>query len=140
MNRDVFVGLLSLVTVVLASGAALAHEVRPGYLELREIAPATFSVLWKVPMKGGARLGLEPGFPGSCHRQTQPSPAVAAGAMIERWSLTCDGGLSGGAISIAGLEHTLTDVLVRVERLDRSALTARVTPANPSFAVAPSAG
>ena len=28
MNRDVFVGLLSLVTVVLASGAALAHEDR----------------------------------------------------------------------------------------------------------------
>lgn len=30
-------------------GTAVAHEVRPGYLELREIAAGRFQVLWKKP-------------------------------------------------------------------------------------------
>ena len=28
---------------------AVAHEVRPGYLELRETSPGVFRVLWKKP-------------------------------------------------------------------------------------------
>ena len=32
--------------------ATHAHEVRPGFLELRETAPETYSVLWKHPAGG----------------------------------------------------------------------------------------
>ena len=35
-----------------------AHEVRPAYLELREVAPGEFSVLFKTPMRGDLRLAL----------------------------------------------------------------------------------
>jgi hypothetical protein len=33
-----------------------AHEVRPAYLELAETEPGTFSVVWKVPARGGPQL------------------------------------------------------------------------------------
>ena len=37
----------------------LAHEVRPAYLELRQTAPETYDVLWKVPARGAdLRLGI----------------------------------------------------------------------------------
>ncbi len=45
---------------------AAAHEVRPGYLELRETAPGVFSVLWKKPARGDLILKIDPVFPAGC--------------------------------------------------------------------------
>jgi hydrogenase/urease accessory protein HupE len=50
--------------------------------------------------------------------------------------VTCPGGLVGGTITIDGLSGTMTDVLVRLERLDGSSQVERLTPAAPSFVVA----
>jgi hypothetical protein len=121
-------------------GGAYAHEVRPGYLELRELGPGAFSVLWKVPMQGGTRLSLRPTLPEACRTRSPVSSQAVGGAMIERWSVACGGDLGGGTIAIAGLDGTLTDVLVRIERSDGSVHTARLTPTEPSFEVAPAAG
>lgn len=135
MRLHVLARLLVGGVVLWMSNQALAHEVRPGYLELRETAPGSFSILWKVPMRGGARLRLEPRFPGQCSKTTPAASQTLGGAMIQRGTLTCNGDISGGVISITGLEHTLTDVLVRIERLDKSSPTARLTPRDPSFSV-----
>ena len=35
-----------------AAGAAQAHELRPGVLELREGQPGTYGLLWKRPAGG----------------------------------------------------------------------------------------
>ena len=51
-------------------GPQFAHEVRPAYLELREIAPGIFDVLFKTPMRGDARLALDVGFSGRVERAT----------------------------------------------------------------------
>lgn len=41
------------------SGIAVAHEVRPAFLELKERAGGKFDVLWKVPSRGGSPLAGE---------------------------------------------------------------------------------
>ena len=56
-------------------------------------------------------------------------------AFTERWTVKCAGGLTGGTIHIAGLTATMTDVLVRLERLDGSTQVTRLTPSAPSFVV-----
>jgi len=61
-------------------------------------------------------------------------------AYSERWTVKCPGGLTGGTIHIAGLSATMTDVLVRLERLDGSTQVTRLTPSAPSFVVAAPAG
>ncbi len=38
--------------------AAHAHEVRPGYLEVRQVGDEAFDVQWKVPANGEYRLRL----------------------------------------------------------------------------------
>ena len=43
---------LILLTAAWLPSSALAHEMRPGYLEIRESAPETYEVLWKVPARG----------------------------------------------------------------------------------------
>ncbi|MGH8767037.1 MAG: HupE/UreJ family protein [Burkholderiales bacterium] len=124
--------------VLLAAYAcgALAHEVRPAYLELRQSGLETYDVLWKVPGRGeDLRLALYVEFPADTVELTPPRASFVNNAFFERWSVKRAGGLGGGAIRIAGLNATLTNALVRLERLDGAVQIARLTPASPSFVV-----
>ena len=115
---------------------AFAHEVRPAYLELRQTGPETYDVLWKVPGQGeNLRLGLYVELPAGCTNVTQPRGSMVNNAYTERWTVKCAGGLAGGTIHIAGLTATMTDVLVRMERLDGTTQVTRLTPSAPSFVV-----
>lgn len=115
---------------------ALAHEVRPAYLELRQSGPETYDVLWKVPGRGeDLRLGLYVELPAGCTNETEPRAAMVDNAFTERWSVQRAGGLTGGTIHIAGLRATMTDVLVRLERQDGTTQVTRLTPSAPSFVV-----
>jgi hydrogenase/urease accessory protein HupE len=117
------------------AAVSLAHEARPGYLQLTQTAPTTIELLLKVPAVGDMRLSLSPRLPGHC----EPiAPAVAHtvdGAYTERATLSCATSLTGETIRIDGLSSTLTDVLVRFERLDGTVQVVRLTPAAPSFVV-----
>jgi len=115
---------------------ALAHEVRPAYLELQQSSPETYQVFWKVPGRGDdLRLGLYVEFPTGSTNVTSPRAAMVNNAFTERWTVTRAGGLTGGTIHIAGLTATTTDVLVRLERLDGTTQITRLTPSAPSFVV-----
>jgi hypothetical protein len=127
--------LLMLVFVTAASTPKIAcgHEVRPGYLELRQSGTETWSVLWKVPAQGEMRLSVHPQFPEICAPVSEPTAFQVAGAFIERTTMVCKGGLLGRAIGIAGLSATMTDVLVRAVRADGSVQVARLTPSSAAF-------
>ena len=81
------------------------------------------------------RLGIYVELPASCRNVSQPRGSMVNNAFTERWTVKCAGGLTGGTIHIAGLTATMTDVLVRLERLDGSTQVARLTPSAPSFVV-----
>jgi len=116
---------------------AVAHEVRPAYLDIRETAPETYDVLWKVPGKGeNLRLGIFVEFPVDSKNLTEPRASMTSNIFVERWTLKRAGGLAGGTIHIAGLSATATDVLVRMETLDGTTQVTRLTPSAPSFVVA----
>jgi HupE / UreJ protein len=129
-------GGLALALVVLAN-SALAHEARPGFLELRQTGADVYDVLWKVPERGDDhRLGLYVELPVGSENLSEPRGQFGANAYTERWSVKRPGGLAGGTIRVLGLSGTLTDVLVRLERLDGTTQVARLTPSSPSFVVA----
>lgn len=113
-----------------------AHEMRPAYLELRQTGAETYDVLWKVPGRGeNLRLGLYVELPEGSTNITTPRATMANNAFTERWTVKRPGGLTGGTIHIAGLSATMTDVLVRLERLDGTSQVTRLTAATPSFTV-----
>ena len=127
---------LCLLLFLFSGFPLFAHEVRPAYLQLHQTSGETYDVLWKVPGQGeDLRLGLYVQLPESCSNLSQPRGAFAANAYTERWSIKCTMGLSGATIRIAGLSATLTDVLVRLERLEGTTQVTRLTPATPSFVV-----
>lgn len=126
--------------LIMLAGEAWSHEMRPGYLEISEIASATYNVLWKVPMRGDMRLQIDPRFPATCREAVPPAARSAGGALISSWTIRCENSLAGKRIRIDGLENTLTDVLARVQHLDGAVHTTRVTPGEPAFAVLGSQG
>lgn len=125
------------ILVVLAAlvSHAAAHEVRPAYLELTQTSTDTFDVLWKVPARGDMRLGLYVRLPEDCEITSEPRAMFVGGAFVERWSIRHDDALVGSTITIDGLRTTLTDVLVRIERLDGTTQVTRLMPERPSLVV-----
>src|SRR5262249_23679070 len=108
----------------------------PAYLQLHQTSADTYDVLWKVPGRGeDMRLGLYVELPADCTRLGEPRSSFVNDAFAERWSMQRAGGLTGGTIHIAGLAATMTDVLVRLERLDGTTQVARLTPSTPAFVV-----
>jgi uncharacterized membrane protein YfcA len=121
-------------------GYVSAHEFRPGFLSLTETYPHTYSVLWKVPMRGPKRLNLDPKLPGDC-RSTGPVSKLEDGvASTWRWTVQCHKELAGREIAIKGLPSTFTDVLVRVVEMNGSSHSIRLTPSSPRMRLAKSAG
>ncbi|WP_018238659.1 HupE/UreJ family protein [Ensifer sp. BR816] len=137
MKRFAAVFCLALAWFWSLPSLALSHEIRPAYLELREQKPGAFFVLWKVPMRGEMRLALAPMFSGEAEASL-PTTRVVGGATIETWELRIPD-LRGQTLTIAGLEATMTDVLARVEYLNGSGWTQRLTPSEPSATI-PMAG
>src|SRR5512143_662547 len=128
--------LVSLAIIFSGLGVSLAHEPRPAYLEMRQTSPDTYNILWKVPGLGDKlRLALYVDMPADSTALTGPHGTFVNNAFIERWSVKREGGLAGATIRILGLDATLTDALVRVERLDGSVQLTRLTPAISSFVV-----
>lgn len=125
---------VALILSLIVAAPAYAHESRPGYLELREVSVGRYEVLWKQPAVGDLVLRLNPVFPDTCtlagaDRQLLP------GAMSTRLTLSCPNGLVGKTIQIAGLELTMTTVLVRVYHLDGSEETHLVHPPAPFLTI-----
>lgn len=109
-----------------------ADEVRPGYLELREITPTTWDVLWKVPAINDKYLAIYADFPSHCI-ESDPFARFVGGSYIKRWKIACDGSLFGETLYIDGLSKTQTDVLVRILRSNNSTQTELLTPRESAF-------
>jgi hydrogenase/urease accessory protein HupE len=121
---------------MLNSSPLSAHESRPAFLQLKQTAPDAFDVLWKVPAMGeNLRLGLYVRLPETVELISEPRAVFQDAAYTERWSIKEPRALVGSTIHIDGLRNTLTDVLVRIERLDGTTQVARLAPESPSLLV-----
>ena len=127
--------LASLLIVVAGVPAAQAHESRPVYLQITLTESDEVRVLLKVPALGIRRLGLYLKLPEDCVAASEPARFLIDNAFTERSVYVCDRGLVGKTVSIEGLQSTLTDVLVRVQRPDGVTQVARLTPTTTAFVV-----
>lgn len=112
--------------------AALAHESRPAYLAVKEIAPGQFSVLWRTPVLAGTRLPIVLKLPDRVKNLNDPVVNELADSLVERrWVDAGPNGLAGERIEFPGLQLTIADVLVRVQMRDGTVSTTLVRPTRP---------
>jgi hypothetical protein len=137
---------------MVSSTPIVAHEVRPAYLELREIAPERYEMVWKQPLNEGRRLRIEPRLDPACEIVEREQPEITtggSGALVERFTLDCTSNtarqsgaapvLFGRTLSVEGLERTITDVLVHVQRLDGTQQRHLLKPTAPAIDLAATA-
>jgi hydrogenase/urease accessory protein HupE len=108
----ILLGLLALMT----AGGALAHEIRPAYLQITENDQHGFDVLWKQPALGSLALRLTPEVSNGLLDAPPTEESTTNTFVVRRWSnrpQTRDS-FDGAVIRVAGLERTITDVLVTV--------------------------
>lgn len=135
MKHAVAQFLLFLLLAIVAA-AATAHEARPAYLQLHQIDAETYDAFWKVPGLGeDKRLAIHVQFAPGTDTVGTPSVSFANNAFLQRWRVHRTGGFDGSSIRIEGLEATLTDALVRIERLDGTTQTVKLSPSSPAFTV-----
>jgi hydrogenase/urease accessory protein HupE len=128
--------ILAIFAIFSLAHPLAAHESRPAFLDIREIAPGQYGVVWKRPMRGEYVIGFTVGWPEGC-APTVESESQVPGASISRMLLNCDGtGLVGGTIMIDRLPETSAEVLVRVGFADGTNQTQLLRPASPSMIVA----
>lgn len=133
---------MRLVTVLFfllltCSGSARAHESLPVYLGLSETAPGDFDVMWRIPATQGAAPQVAPEFPPWCRTPSAPAMTEAPGTLQGRTLLRCGArGLTGGQITLGGLDRTVLDALVRISFADGAELTQVLHPNQPALTVA----
>lgn len=120
------------VALMAFAAPAEAHEARPGFLELRQTAPGTYSFLWKKPAGGEVEIYIAPILPKECRLAGSGQQQLTPGALMVRGTLRCEGGIEGKTLAFDGLESTLTDVIVRLHHADGRLESHVLKPINPT--------
>jgi hypothetical protein len=124
------------LSLILATPPALAHNVHPGFLEVIELDSGQLDITWKVPLFKGERLDIDPLFPEGFRAVTERSVTGAAASLVERWKVVPgEEGIAGTELRIKGLEATMTDVLVRISLADGRVHRVVLRPNEPSTVV-----
>ena len=124
--------------VALASWTTLpahAHDVIPGYLQLRQTQPDTYELLWRFTAFGEVRPQATLQLPSDCVDVVPRRAEFSDNRFTEHRTIRRPGGLNGCTIHVDGLASAGTEVVVRVERLDGSTQIARLTSGSASLVV-----
>lgn len=116
-------------------GAAIAHEVRPAYLEATEHANGRVDVLWKQPSLGALAVRLVPHISGGLLNARPSEIQTEPNFQISVWRNLKAGkeGIDGRTITIEGLDRTITDVLVVATLKNGDSEQDVLRPQNPSL-------
>jgi hydrogenase/urease accessory protein HupE len=137
--RPRLIGLLAALLVPVS--IACAHEVRPAYLQVDEVGPGRYQLLWRTPVLSGMRLPVVPRLPEDVRNLAAAVSQELPDSVIERGVIDGGpGGLRGKRIEFPGLQATVTDVLVRVQMLDGTHSTTLVRPSQPWVDIATQQG
>jgi hydrogenase/urease accessory protein HupE len=79
-------------------------------------------------------------FAEGTHVVEPPVSAFSGAAIVEAWRVRRPEGLVGTTVRIEGAATPITDILVRVQRLDGTTQVERLGVTNPMFEVTPTAG
>jgi hydrogenase/urease accessory protein HupE len=130
---------LSLIILLAASHISIApsfaDEVRPAYLEVREIRAGEYTVLLKTPMRGDARLSLHATFSGHTEDVTPIATRTTGDAAVQTWRMRSSDPLAGQTVGISGLGDTVSDALVRIQFDNGDDWVQRLTPQRPAAVI-----
>lgn len=126
------VGLLISILIIACFVPAFAHESQPGTLEIKQLASDRYDVFWKAPIYYGEPHPARLQMPENWKDLVQPTARRMSDSIIyHRIVEVGQKSIAGAIVRFPGLESTITDVYVRLTRLDSTMMTAVVRPTRP---------
>jgi hydrogenase/urease accessory protein HupE len=119
--------------ISLWSISSWSHEIRPAYLQIKQIDNQVYKVLWKIPAMGDMVLKIYPEFDGGFELKQEGFSKRVSGSVINTYTLTGSKELVGSHLSIVNLKKTMVDVLVTLEYLDGEKVTLMLKPDSPEI-------
>ncbi|CAH1671252.1 HupE/UreJ family protein [Chelatococcus sp.] len=129
--------LLALVVVAFLNliAPALAHEVRPAYLQIDQTDTNRYTVLWKTPLLSGMPLPVILKLPDSVTHVMEPQERPLPGFILQKRLISAPDSLAGLRLEFIGLQATITDVLIRITWLDGRQVSTIIRPSQPWYIV-----
>ena len=124
--------ILYCLLLLLLPAPTSAHEIRPGYLEIKENSNHALQITWKQPLMGEYGVPLHPSISSGWMIDSLATISYTESYLIKRWSIPFNHALlDEQTIHINGLEKTMTDVLVQVTLLNNVSFTYLIKPIRP---------
>ena len=115
---------------------ALAHEIRPAYLEIKEAPAGELHIAWKQPVVGEVALPIRPLLSSGWLDPQAASSTYNETYLIRRWVIREPlAALEGQRLTIEGLRSTLTDTLVRIQPREGAEHMQMIKPDAPDWTV-----
>jgi hydrogenase/urease accessory protein HupE len=120
-----FLGAISTTT-------AFGHESQPGSLEIKQLGPDRYDITWRAPIYYGKPHPATIQLPEEWQTIGQPTERHRPDAIVFNRVISTNGqSIEGKIIRFPGLESTITDVFVRLKRLDDSVMSTVARPTKP---------
>jgi len=128
--------LFSLLFCAALCNPLLAHELQPGSLEIRQLTPDRYELIWRAPIYYNKPHPATLQMPDSWQTIGKPSVRQLSDSALHRRMVKVPGGdIDGATIRFIGLEETITDVFVRISWLNGVQTTAIARPNQPWFKI-----
>jgi hydrogenase/urease accessory protein HupE len=129
-------GLFLLLFCAALCNPLLAHELQPGSLEIRQLTPDRYELIWRAPIYYNKPHPATLQMPDSWQTIGKPSVRQLSDSALHRRMVKVPGGdIDGATIRFIGLEETITDVFVRISWLNGVQTTAIARPNQPWFKI-----
>lgn len=111
---------------------AIAHELQPGSLEVRQLTQDRYEVIWRAPVYYRKPHPAKLQLPQQWKTVGEPTVKQLPDSALHRRIVSVpNGDISGAEIRFIGLEATITDVFARFTWLDGAETTAIARPGHP---------
>jgi HupE/UreJ protein len=131
--------LLALILGFCLVQGAQAHRFAPSLLNVQEIAPLQYNVVWKTPAQGVSNVPLRPVWPDACEVTNASEPQLEGTGVVTSWQLRCEPlgeeGLVGETLGVSGLGANQASAMVMVSLLDGRAYQQVLDTEQPEFIV-----
>ncbi len=122
------------VLMVVVTSIGYSHEVRPAYLEIKEVGDYNYRVIWKVPLLNQRVPDIQP-IIGDGHNLTSYNQKREMEALMDYKDLVLSEDIGGLSLRVTNLEKTLIDVIVRLERANGEIHTFLIQPSDPEVII-----
>ncbi|MFO7553315.1 MAG: HupE/UreJ family protein [Haliea sp.] len=140
MNRRMRLANFAILLLAACLGTTVqAHRFAPTLLQLVELAPGSYNVVWKTPAQATSPVPLTPAWPQDCS-VASASPAQPEGTgLVTSLQLHCaglgGGGLVGQTLGVNGLAANQASVMLMLTLLDGRQYQQVLNAEQPRFTV-----